>query len=822
MARIARTPAEVIASEISYRSPETSWADALAIASVVSNRALALGVTQAQVVGTTQEFNAYGGAMPAGAKVDLAQRAIDDVAKFGPTTAATFYAMPRAIDNLPPTKEFDMAVDGGHMYFTEPTGGAIKTKVGYRAPVDIATVNAAAAQRKAYEAALVDEDNTGIPTPGMRPGTLNISQNPALLAGAPLSQIDPNIAFGVADPIGGLPAPSIATAQQLQPSDAMLAEQQITSPQALQAALSNLGAGMTAQRDFMPTVEVTKGARPGSMDMSRFGEEVGPVANRVKTTSIPAQINSPQALSDALSVAGLEQGMDAQRTTAMPSVDVAKGSRIGQSEMPSVDVAKSSRIGSIDNARFGDEVGPVAHSVKTSSFPGAIDSPQALAAALGNFPAAMAAQRETIAAPAMAEAAAVKGDRIGGIDTSGVDTSRLGPDAIQTADAALKDAIDRAQAPSTTSALSDRPAYMTEPAKGVFSQNNVGRLMTAAEEQANREIAQKIEAPMFSQTSVNSIPGLANEKNPYGLDPMVALNAQPANIGEVLAEKAVPNIVTPSIPASSQAPASSMTPQQIAGYQEAAKTMAQAGMLNIGQQPPTDLSGNLPTDFNVLAQAPDVVPAPSMETVDVAPQPTVATPVEVEEPAPALEQITVPDAPPVEAVTPAVTTSVPSVTKSMPAVQARQSSAMDVWGGKAQTGVATDGSTVSRVSSNRIGRYVPEFDYTVFSQDDGATWSNPIAGNKLTVSVAPSVAPSVQPATNQSLIGRLMSVLTGQVPTAVSPTDIGPTMGLDGGMSIGRDGPAGAPGGWGPGGSITSPGSAGGYGSTNGVDPNSR
>lgn len=44
-------------------------------------------------------------------------------------------------------------------------------------------------------------------------------------------------------------------------------------------------------------------------------------------------------------------------------------------------------------------------------------------------------------------------------------------------------------------------------------------------------------------------------------------------------------------------------------------------------------------------------------------------------------------------------------------------------------------------------------------------------------------------------------------------------MGLNGGMSVGRAGPAGDGAGWGPGGSISNPGPAGGYGSTGGRDP---
>lgn len=801
MARIARTPAEVIASEISYRSPETSWADALAIASVVSNRALALGVTPQQVVGTTQEFNAYGSAMPAGAKIDLAQRAIDDVAKFGPTTAATFYAMPRAIDNLPPTKEFDMAVDGGHMYFTEPTGGAIKTSVGYRAPVDIATVNAAAAQRKTYEMALVDEDNAGMPTPGMRPGTLNISQNPALLAGMPLSQVDPNISTGVPALTALMGLPENAVAQQFQSAAAPVASQQdlaaaasrfgedpqaiISSPADLRAALSRMNTPASNPFDITQAmndaIAQSVSASPPSFDDSRMADNA-PLSEADKALQEAMKSSAANAVTDRFGTPAGPVTRTVQ-TTSIPG-EVQPGS-YQPGSMPVMDVSgvPANRVQSV--------------AVQPGS---TINSPQALAAALGSFPAAMSAQRE-VAAPAMATAEAVKGGRIGttdtaavdpgrfagAIDTSAMDQSRFSPDSIQTADAALKDAISQATAPSA------QPADIGGFAEAITAQRGPTSGVNSAEMQAMQG---SIERQMQEQAVAQAASAAANSNLAEGMQAQreVAPNqVAQSNLAEgMLAAREV-----------AATPATTMTPQQIAGYQEAAKTMAQAGMLNIGQQPPTDLSGNLPTGFDVLGTAAGTPVAPALETVEVAPQPTVAA---------------VDDVAPVQ-ISPAVTTSVPSVTKSMPAVQTRQASAMDVWGGKAQTGVATDGSTVSRVSGNRIGRYVPSFDYTVFSQDDGATWSNPIAGNKLTASAAPAVAPSVQPASSQSLISRLMSVLTGTVPGA-SPTDVGPSMGLDGGMSLGRDGPAGAPSGWGPGGSITSPGSAGGYGNTNGIDPN--
>jgi hypothetical protein len=108
---------------------------------------------------------------------------------------------------------------------------------------------------------------------------------------------------------------------------------------------------------------------------------------------------------------------------------------------------------------------------------------------------------------------------------------------------------------------------------------------------------------------------------------LAASRAVPSGL---LSSYTAPTSVTPAEQAIQSATAPGMSPQQIAGYQQAADSMAQAGMLNIGQQPPTDLSGNLPTNFNVLS-------SPALETVSVPDQPTIAGPASTEI-APAQEQ----------------------------------------------------------------------------------------------------------------------------------------------------------------------------------------
>ena len=67
MGIIARTPIDVMLGEMAYGvSDETRYADLQAIASVISNRATALGVTYDQVVANQGQFNAYGKSLPPG------------------------------------------------------------------------------------------------------------------------------------------------------------------------------------------------------------------------------------------------------------------------------------------------------------------------------------------------------------------------------------------------------------------------------------------------------------------------------------------------------------------------------------------------------------------------------------------------------------------------------------------------------------------------------------------------------------------------------------------------------------------------------------
>lgn len=132
---VARDVYGVIAGEAVSGTPQERWADMLAIASVIQNRATQLGVPVEQVIANSNEFNAFGKSLPAGAEsyTDMAKAAMDYVAQNGPVTQATFYATPAATDSLPNGLLADTQTTG-HEFFTDPLNRAIGTAQGYVKP----------------------------------------------------------------------------------------------------------------------------------------------------------------------------------------------------------------------------------------------------------------------------------------------------------------------------------------------------------------------------------------------------------------------------------------------------------------------------------------------------------------------------------------------------------------------------------------------------------------------------------------------------------------------------------------------------------------
>jgi hypothetical protein len=163
---IAKSVQDVILGEAAYTGvKDITYADMMGIASVIKNRALALGVDYDDVISVNSEFDAYGKQLPpgVGAYRSLAEDAWADVLTNGSITDATFYATPAAVDNLPSGLEQQAAVPGGHVYFSDPLERSIKTKLGYKQPANLATVRAAVEQRQ------IADFEEGIPTPEARP-----------------------------------------------------------------------------------------------------------------------------------------------------------------------------------------------------------------------------------------------------------------------------------------------------------------------------------------------------------------------------------------------------------------------------------------------------------------------------------------------------------------------------------------------------------------------------------------------------------------------------------------------------------------------------
>ena len=135
MAKVARSLVDVVLGEAVSGTPVQRYEDMKAIASAVANRAARAGVSVKDVISAKGQFDAYGKSLPPGVEAfrALAERAIAEVAQFGPTHAGTFYATPKAVDNLPSGLQ-PVAQTTGHVYFDDPQNRAIATAQGYITP----------------------------------------------------------------------------------------------------------------------------------------------------------------------------------------------------------------------------------------------------------------------------------------------------------------------------------------------------------------------------------------------------------------------------------------------------------------------------------------------------------------------------------------------------------------------------------------------------------------------------------------------------------------------------------------------------------------
>lgn len=286
----------VIAGEAVSGTPEERWADMVAIASVIANRARALGVTPQEVIANTNEFNAYNRAMPAGTPslVDMAEEAMNYVEQNGPVTDATFYATPAAANNLPSGLNYETATTG-HQYFSDPQQRAIGTALGYRAPNEFSWA--------------ANPEN--VPTP----------ETAGLMAAAG--------EFGPSWTINGVvPAPMPLTESWT----AMAAAQPVSAPMDVQAqGLLGTNPALSASATATPNSGLLASVDTSNFDMSRFGD-IQPSTENFDQARFDA--GSPQTVSIDPARFGNIPTASFDPARFAPSIDVATNTQSFTSPAP--------------------------------------------------------------------------------------------------------------------------------------------------------------------------------------------------------------------------------------------------------------------------------------------------------------------------------------------------------------------------------------------------------------------------------------------------------------------------------------------------------
>jgi hypothetical protein len=143
--KIARSTIDVILGEAAGGATDIRYADMLAIASVIMNRARQLGVTPDEVVSGRAQFRAYGSKLPPGVEKyrQLAERALRESqavgradtpdGTLGRINEATYYATPSDVKYLPKRLR-ELGRTSGHRYFYDPLNRNVVTAVGAIAP----------------------------------------------------------------------------------------------------------------------------------------------------------------------------------------------------------------------------------------------------------------------------------------------------------------------------------------------------------------------------------------------------------------------------------------------------------------------------------------------------------------------------------------------------------------------------------------------------------------------------------------------------------------------------------------------------------------
>jgi hypothetical protein len=235
-------------------------------------------------------------------------------------------------------------------------------------------------------------------------------------------------------------------------------------------------------------------------------------------------------------------------------------------------------------------------------------------------------------------------------------------------------------------------------------------------------------------------PGLAASTNAYQATPTdtasanaITTAAAPSTVSSQLGVPAASNFATSlGLPATDQAP----------GYQQMANTGIAGGITNLGgttvvspngtvSQQMSDMASNIGNEMSFNQALNPSVPSlsmPSALSIPGAVQPSVATPSINIATDPNLSlgipSVVQPlDAPKTIVAAPSIAAPIDYTAPASSSVSSAASpmhTAMDVWGGLATTGIATDGSTVSRMDDGTVGRYNPAFDHTEYTNADGS------------------------------------------------------------------------------------------------------
>lgn len=583
---IARTPEQVIAAEATYQGGyEGRWNDMVHIASVIANRAEQLGVTTKQVVSTQKEFNAYNKAMPAGtsALTDMAKEAMQFVKENGPVTNATFYATPKAVNNLPKGLSYETETLG-HIFKSDPKMRSIRTSIGFKAPNKFAYAvnvpNVPVPEDKPMVAQSLPTQNSFQDLAAARPisapidgvkASAALGSNPSLAAAANVGAIGVNPS---GENWAGLEAPGEAKVSMLN----------LQSPAERMGIVSNpmsaLAQGVNTQRDYV--------ANPS--------DKTSRLQGNVAQTVDPARMNA--------------------NTSQVASADRALQDSIARS-------LATPNVPSVNNFSSLAAAGPMGVQMSTpQSMTSAndINSPAGLVAA-------MQAQRQiTQASPVSAQAE--KSDRLVGNVAQTIDPARINaPNSqIASADAALNASIQAAlnspQVPNTDNFSSIAAAKPISAPMSVQATGLLGGLPTAVSAAVPN---QGIKSPEFQAIAAQADQNLAAMKAAPATSQM-DINSPSSLSAAIQAQREVTQEKAPVA-----APVQQNTKAIAAGYKQLADTALAGGIIGLDGMKTI----NLNADLNATNPMLDGIQAPNVSTIaTTAAQPEVATqsdPVDVDQ-----------------------------------------------------------------------------------------------------------------------------------------------------------------------------------------------